>query len=329
MFVRHLLNYFPYRHGHLRVSLTPHLRHILILTSISKKAFSASSYAAFRPNYTDIFYDSFFRYHKGVRGLLVDLGTGHGNVARRLAPKFNCVFALDPSKTMIEEAEKITEETEIQNIMFLESPAEKLSDIDDGTADAVVSGEAAHWFDMNKVWPELGRILRSGGTLALWGYCDNAIVGHPKATALLDKYCYDQDKKFMGSYWEQPGRNILRDLYQSIEPPEDLFEDVVRREFVPSKDGKKNVKSKEPPMIEKEMTLEELGNYIRTFSAYHNWIEENKDRKPKKEGGNGDVVDDMFEEMITVEYFLDMGVNWDEVKVKVQWGTVILMAKRK
>lgn len=54
-----------------------------------KQAFNASSYAAFRPTYTDFYYDSLLKYHKGCRGLLIDLGTGHGNVARRLAPKFN------------------------------------------------------------------------------------------------------------------------------------------------------------------------------------------------------------------------------------------------
>lgn len=238
---------------------------------------------------------------------------------------------------MIEEAERITDETKIDNIMFMESFAEHLTDVDDGTADCIVSGEAAHWFDMDKVWPELGRCLRQGGTVALWGYCDNAIVDHPKATALLNKYCYDQDKRYMGSYWEQPGRNILRDLYRSIEPPTDLFEDIVRTEFVPSKEGKRNASDAkedqkvEQPMIEKEMTLEELENYIRTFSAYHNWAEENKERTSKKQGGPGDVVDEMFQEVLKLESFdgVTDKVNWDEAKVKVQWGTVILMARRK
>lgn len=173
--------------------------------------------------------------------------------------------------------------------------------------------------------------------MALWGYCDSAIVGHPKATELLNKYCYNKDKKFMGSYWEQPGRNILRDLYRSIEPPSDLFQDVVRREYVPNRSGHSNASDAKPsekeeqPMIEKEMTLEELGNYIRTFSAYHNWAEENKDKAPKKQGGSGDVVDEMFQEVMKLESFEGVAdkVNWDEKKVSVQWGTVILMARRK
>lgn len=244
---------------------------------------------------------------------------------------------MDPSKAMIEEAERITDESKIDNIMFMESSAEKLADIEDGTADCIVSGEAAHWFDMDKVWPEFGRCLRQGGTVALWGYCDSAIVDHPKVTELLNKYCYNQDKKFMGSYWEQPGRNILRDLYRSIEPPNGLFEDVVRREYVPNRERKasasdaKDDEKVERPMIEKEMTLEELGNYIRTFSAYHNWAEENKDRKPRKQGGSGDLIDDMFKEVLELESFAGVSerINWDEAKVKIQWGTVIVMARRK
>ena len=190
---------------------------------------------------------------------------------------------------------------------------------------------------MQQVWPEFGRCLRQGGTVALWGYCDSAIVDHPKATELLNKYCYDQDKKYMGSYWEQPGRNILRDLYRSIEPPSDLFEDVVRREYVPDRSGKENASEApkdeqvEQVMIEKEMTLEELGNYIRTFSAYHNWAEENKDKAAKKQGGSGDVIDEMFKKILELETFEGVSekVNWDEARVRVQWGTVILMARRK
>ena len=63
---------------------------------------------------------------------------------------------MDPSTAMIKEAERITDESKIDNIVFMESSAEKLADVEDGSADCIVSGEAAHWFDMNKVGPEIG-----------------------------------------------------------------------------------------------------------------------------------------------------------------------------
>ena len=86
----------------------------------------------------------------------------------------------------------------------------------------VVAGQAAHWFDYGKVWPELSRTVRRGGTLAFWGYKDNVFVEHPAASKVLDRYCYGEGT--MGPYWEQPGRGILRDLYRVVVPPEGEWE---------------------------------------------------------------------------------------------------------
>jgi trans-aconitate 3-methyltransferase len=62
----------------------------------------------------------------------------------------------------------------------------------------VVAGQAAHWFDYSKVWPELSRKVRRGGTLAFWGYKDNVFVEYPKASRVLDRYCYGEET--MGPY---------------------------------------------------------------------------------------------------------------------------------
>lgn len=29
-------------------------------------------------------------------------------------------------------------------------------------------GQAAHWFDYQKLWPSLARMLKPGGTVAMW-----------------------------------------------------------------------------------------------------------------------------------------------------------------
>jgi trans-aconitate 3-methyltransferase len=52
------------------------------------------------------------------------------------------------------------------NIIFKQGSAEDLSDVDDGSLDMVVVGQAAHWFDFSKVLPELKKKVRLGGTLA-------------------------------------------------------------------------------------------------------------------------------------------------------------------
>jgi ubiquinone/menaquinone biosynthesis C-methylase UbiE len=127
---------------------------------------------------------------------------------------------------MIKQAIDSTPKDKYGNVEFREASAEDLSFIPDGSLDIVVAGQAAHWFDYSKVWPELSRKLRRGGTVAFWGYKDNVFVEHPKATSILDEYCYGPNT--MGPFWEQPGRNILRDKYKDIVPPEEDFESVER-----------------------------------------------------------------------------------------------------
>jgi ubiquinone/menaquinone biosynthesis C-methylase UbiE len=127
---------------------------------------------------------------------------------------------------MIKQAISSTPSEKYPNIEFREASAEDLSFIPDGSLDIVVAGQAAHWFDYSKVWPELSRKLRRGGTVAFWGYKDNVFVEHPKATRILDEYCYGPNT--MGPFWEQPGRNILRDKYKDIVPLEEDFESVER-----------------------------------------------------------------------------------------------------
>ncbi|QUQ64464.1 type 11 methyltransferase [Kutzneria sp. CA-103260] len=46
----------------------------------------------------------------------------------------------------------------------------------DGSVDAVLVGQAMHWFDMDKAFPELERVLRAGGVLAgLWNADDDRV----------------------------------------------------------------------------------------------------------------------------------------------------------
>jgi trans-aconitate 3-methyltransferase len=132
----------------------------------------------------------------------------------------------------------------------------------------------------------------------------------------------------MGRYWEQPGRNRLRDLYREIVPPGEGWEAVERREYEPATTGKE--KGQGEVVMAKRMRLGDVEGYTRTFSAYHNWAEAHPDRKARKDGGEGDVVDELFEEMVAAEQeWKKAGEEWRDVEVEVEWGSVMLMARRK
>ncbi len=52
--------------------------------------------------------------------------------------------------------------------------------------------------------------------------------------------------------------------------------------------------------------------------------------KSRKDGGEGDVVDEMFDEMREVEpEWKAAGEGWRDVELENEWGSVILMARRK
>lgn len=215
---------------------------------------------------------------------------------------------------------------EFSNVTFRQAHAEDLDFIEDGSLDVVTAGEAAHWFDYSKLWPEMQRVLRKGGTLALWAYKDNVFVGHPAATRIFHHYCYSQEEG-LGGFWEQPGRSILRNLYRDIVPPENEWE-VERTEYEPAIEGLKD--SKGERLLWRKLTLGGMEGYVRTFSAYVNWAGAHPDRIPRAKGGQGDLVDEMFDKMLEAEpQWKSRGENWRDEEVEAEWATVILMARKK
>ncbi|TVY31345.1 Trans-aconitate 3-methyltransferase [Lachnellula subtilissima] len=230
------------------------------MATFAKTTFNAISYAAFRPTYPPALYKTILTYHHEPFTTLLDLGCGHGLISRSLSSHFTSILATDPSSSMIAQART---STEYSNIQFRQASAENLNFIEDGSLDMVVAGQAAHWFDYSKVWPELSRKVRKGGTLAFWGYKDNIFVDYPAATQVLDEYCYGENT--MGPFWEQPGRRILRDLYRDIVPPEGEWEGVQRVEYEPALQGEGKAKGTGEVLMSRRLKLGEVEGYVRTF----------------------------------------------------------------
>lgn len=190
----------------------------------------------------------------------------------------------------------------------------------------VVAGQAAHWFDYSKVWPELAKKVRQGGTLAFWGYKDNIFVDYPLATKILDQYCYGDN--YMGPFWEQPGRDILRDKYHAIVPPEKDWDEVERIAYEPGTQGKGSGEG--VLLMGKKLKLGEVEGYLRTFSAYFNWMEKHPEREARKNGGEGDIVDEMLDKMREAEpEWKAKGEDWRDFEIENEWGSVILLSRRK
>lgn len=295
----------------------------------SRSTFSAKAYAAFRPAYPPSLFRTVLNYHQlpPSSGTLLDLGCGHGLIARYLKPHFKSVIAIDPSAGMIAQAQQTTTDSDIT---FRQGGAEDLDFLPDGSVDMAVAGQAAHWFDYGKVWPNLARVVRPGGTVAFWGYKDNVLLGAEQATHIMEQFVYGFGEvapgmEEMGPYWEQPGRNILRDLLRSVRPPEDDWTDFTKSEHEPGEEGPEDA-----CWLKKKMKLGEMEGYLKTFSCYNAWKEAHPQAKSREDGGDGDILDIMWDRMIdAVPEWKALGERWREAEVMNDWGTYILMARRR
>jgi SAM-dependent methyltransferase len=97
----------------------------------------------------------------GPDDTVVDLGAGTGKLTEHLLRSGATVIAVEPVPEM-----RAALARKLPSVKAVDAVAERLP-FARGSADAVVAGQAFHWFDQAEALPEIHRILRSGGHLGL------------------------------------------------------------------------------------------------------------------------------------------------------------------
>lgn len=201
----------------------------------------AEDYAKFRPHYPE----RLFQHLASIapeKGLAWDCGTGNGQAAVELAKLFSRVIATDASEKQLANAEVHPQ------IEYRIAPAES-SGIDSNTIDLVTVAQALHWFDLNRFYREVRRVLKPHGVLAVWTYTFLHI--NPAIDAVIDHYY----SNVVGPFWP-PERASVENFgkvpfpFPEIETPK--FEMAV------------------------EWDLAQLLGYLRTWSATQRFIAANK-----------------------------------------------------
>jgi len=101
---------------------------------------------------------------------VVDLAAGTGKLTRVLVRLGHRVTAVEPLPEMLDQLRAAVPEAEP-----VIGRAESMP-LADGFADAVVAGQAYHWFDADPALVEIARVLRPGGTLgAIWNMRDESV----------------------------------------------------------------------------------------------------------------------------------------------------------
>jgi len=183
----------------------------------------AQHYAEFRPTYPAALFDwlaSLTPQHE----LAWDCGAGSGQASVPLAARYQRVLATDLSAAQLAAAPAL------ENVEYRSAAAED-SGLPDHNCDLVVVAQALHWFDLDKFYTEVQRVLKPNGILAVWGY-NRLTLEQPAVQQALNIF-YEQT---IGAYWPAERvhvENGYRDLnfpFTRITPPAFALQATWQRE---------------------------------------------------------------------------------------------------
>lgn len=196
-------------------------------------------YKAYRPTYPDELYDFLFQHTPHFERAL-DCGTGNGQVAVKLAEKFKEVVAVDFSK------EQINHAFEHDRITYKVADASE-SGLDSESVDLITAAQALHWFNTDKFYREVDRVLKPNGFLACWGYGLCTINDH------IDPLILSFYDDVIGPFWPRQRMHIEQE-YNSLRFPYPLI-------------------TSPDLQIKKSWNLNQLLGYLRSWSSTQRYIQ--------------------------------------------------------
>ncbi|KAH8698526.1 S-adenosyl-L-methionine-dependent methyltransferase [Talaromyces proteolyticus] len=284
------------------------------------------AYAEIRRDYHPKVYQTVLDQHLSTDGklhTLLDVGCGPGNVARSLGVNFAHVIGLDPSDGMIKTARSLGGSSATSEpIRYEVSTAEDLGQLQDSSIDLITIANAAHWFDMPRFWLRAAKVLKPGGSVAIW--CSGDIRTDPSLPnseaiqAAMDDYLL----RYLQPYYER-GNWMTRTRYTDLPMPWNITEPV--SEFDEHTFFRKDWVPEEEPFFVglPEADMDTFEKMMATHSAYTRWAQAN----PDIAGTDKDGIRILRKE---IERLLqEAGVEKGREKTKgVVYGAVLVVKKK-
>jgi SAM-dependent methyltransferase len=148
---------------------------------------TVEDYRRYRPDYPTALFDWIAQHAELEAGsVVVDIGCGTGISTRQLAARGWRVIGVDPNMEMLEAARE--DSAGIATIEYVRSDAETLA-LPIDRCDAIVGGQAFHWFDLGRALPRFRELLRGDPAIAFWNLRDHDDPLMAAYEALLKERC--------------------------------------------------------------------------------------------------------------------------------------------
>lgn len=156
---------------------------------------------------------------------VLELGAGTGKLTEQLVELGHDVHATDPDRSMLDVLAR-----KLPDVRVSVAGAEELP-VADRSVDVVVAAQSFHWFDHDRALPEIARVLRPGGRVALtWNVRDERIpwvrklgriIGSQEqevdetaeSLVLSGLFGFVEDASF--AFWQEVNRESIQDLVAS------------------------------------------------------------------------------------------------------------------
>ncbi len=204
---------------------------------------NSGNYAQFRPSYPD----EVFTFLKTIligKERVWDCATGTGQVAQKLVDLFDEVEATDLSENQLKNA------VSHPKIHYSQQLAEE-TNFPDQYFDCITVGQAIHWFDFERFYTEVKRVLKPNGLLVVLGY-GNIQVENKEIQKVIEKL-YSET---LDGYWD-PERHFIDEKYQTIPFP---FKEMDHPEF----------------SIRNTWNREQLLGYLKTWSGVKHYTDKHE-----------------------------------------------------
>lgn len=142
-----------------------------------------------------------------------DCACGSGQATEGLVEFFDNVIATDASAAQLSHAPPYP------RVVWQVARAEE-SGLPDHSVDALLIAQALHWFDVERFWAEVRRVVRPGGTVTAVSYA-YLHTGDPSLDAMLRDFMAGP----LGGFWPPERRHVdsgyatLPFPFERLEPP--------------------------------------------------------------------------------------------------------------